>query len=233
MKETCPVQNPAIVAGTPGKSRLRGTWLKQLLWEALLVAGIGGAFAFAANELSPRGLKLTTDYFPRAIQLSLPVTNVTPVTPSLGNLDTRLTAAEKQLAARLQAKGLQLVTSEQAAQLFRDPRHEQELVVFIDARNDWHYQQGHIPGAYQFDHYRAADYLASVLPVCQTAEQVVVYCTGGDCEDSEFAAIFLRQAGIPAEKLLVFAGGMAEWTAKGLPVEIGSRQSGNLRPAQP
>lgn len=225
--------NPANAAETPGESRARGTRVKQFLWECLLIAGLGGAVAFVANGLSPRGLKLTTDYFPGAIQSSLPAATVTPESPSLGHTNAALTAAEVVLAARLQAKGLQLATSDQAAQLFRDPRQEQELVVFIDARNDWHYQQGHIPGAYQFDHYRAADYLAAVLPVCQTAEQIVIYCTGGDCEDSEFAAIFLHQAGIPVEKLLVYAGGMAEWTAKGLPVEIGVRHSGNLRRANP
>ncbi|MCW5553353.1 MAG: rhodanese-like domain-containing protein [Verrucomicrobiae bacterium] len=234
MKQLGAVQpNPTNAVGAPGKSRTRGIQVKRLLWEGLLVAGLGGAFGFAANELSPRGLKLTTDYFPGAIQSSSPAVPVTPVNPSLGHANTALTAAEVMLAARLQAKGLQLATSDQAAQLFRDPRYEQELVVFIDARNEWHYQQGHIPGAHQFDHYRAADYLASVLPVCQTAEQVVVYCTGGDCEDSEFAAIFLHQAGIPVEKILVYAGGMAEWSAKGLPVELGVRHSGNLRPANP
>ena len=42
------------------------TQAKKVLWEGLLVAVIGSAFAFAANEISPRGLRLTTDYFPRA-----------------------------------------------------------------------------------------------------------------------------------------------------------------------
>ncbi|MBE0541348.1 MAG: rhodanese-like domain-containing protein [Verrucomicrobia bacterium] len=225
--------NPADAAGAQSRSLARKTQVKRILSESLLLAVVGTALAFAANEISPRGLRLTTDYFPGAIQNSLPAGTTIPETPSPGHTNVALTTDEQLLAARLQAKGLQLATSDQAAQLYRDPRYGQELIVFIDARNDWHYQQGHIPGAYQFDHYRAADYLATVLPVCQTAELVVVYCTGGDCEDSEFAAIFLRQAGIPAEKLLVYVGGMAEWTAKGLPVAIGARHSGNLRPANP
>jgi rhodanese-related sulfurtransferase len=217
----------------PSKALMRKAPAGTILFESLLLAIVGMAFAFAANEISPRGLRLTADYFPGAIQSSSPIVTDLQVTPGPGHTNVTLTADEERLAARLHAKGLHLITTEQAAQHFRDPRFEQELIVFIDARNDWHYQQGHIPGAYQFDHYRAADYLASVLPVCQTAELVVVYCTGGDCEDSEFAAIFLHQAGIPADKLLVYAGGMAEWTAKGLPVEIGARHSGNLSPANP
>ena len=206
---------------------------KKILWEGVLVAMIGAAFAFAANEVSPRGLRLTQNYFPGATRGSLPSGAATNLTPRPGGPAIGAPSPAELLARRLQAKGLHLVESNQVAQLFRDPRYEQELIVFIDARDDRHYQEGHIPGAYQFDHYRAANYLATVLPVCQAAEQIVVYCTGGDCEDSEFAAITLRHAGMPTEKLFVYGGGMTEWATNGLPVEIGGRKSGNLRPAKP
>ena len=157
----------------------------------------------------------------------------TQQTPPPHNAHTVVPASTNLLAARLQAKGLQLVESRQAADLFRDPRREQGMVIFVDARDDQHYQEGHIPGAYQFNHYRAENYLPTVLPVCQSAEQIVVYCTGGDCEDSEFAAIFLRDAGIPKEKLFVYAGGMTEWNTSSLPVETGGRKSGNFRSTKP
>ena len=70
-----------------------------------------------------------------------------------------------------------------------------------------------------------------MLPPCLLAGQVVDYCTGGDCEDSEFAALTLSNAGVPKKKLFVFGGGMTEWATNGLPVEVGKRKSGNLRPA--
>jgi rhodanese-related sulfurtransferase len=199
----------------------------------VIVALVGALFAFAANAVSPRGLTLARNYFPGAAQSPFRLANVTSLAPSTGETNIAVPSSAKLLAARLEAKGLQLVTSDQAAQLFRNPRYEQELIAFIDARDDQHYQEGHIPGAYQFNHYRAEHYLATVLPVCQAAEQIVVYCTGGDCEDSEFAAIFLRDAGIPKEKLFVYAGGMTDWTTNGLPVEIGERKSGNFRHAKP
>jgi rhodanese-related sulfurtransferase len=61
--------------------------------------------------------------------------------------------------------------------------------------------------------------------------KVVVYCSGGECEDSEFAAIMLRDAGVPRDILFVYAGGILEWKATGLPVETGARLSGEiLRP---
>jgi rhodanese-related sulfurtransferase len=128
----------------------------------------------------------------------------------------------------LREQGLQVVEGDEAARLFRDPRHELDQIVFIDARDDQHYEAGHIPGAYEFDHYHAEKYFASVFPVCLQAQQVVVYCHGGDCEDSKFAAIILRDAGIPKEKVYVYVGGITEWQANGLPVETGTRRSGNL-----
>ncbi len=146
---------------------------------------------------------------------------------------TNTPAPAELLAARLKAKGLQLLASDQVTQLSYDLRYEHGLIVFVDARDDRHYQDGHIPGAWQFDHYRAENYLANVLPVCLAAEQIVVYCQGGDCEDSEFAALTLSSVGIAKEKLFVYGGGMTEWMTNGLPVELGARKSGNLRPAKP
>ncbi len=69
--------------------------------------------------------------------------------------------------------------------------------------------------------------------MAQIAERVVVYCNGGNCEDSELAASLLRDAGIPAEKLQVYLGGFTEWEAQGMPVEIGVRSSGQLREVKP
>ena len=133
------------------------------------------------------------------------------------------------LAAELKEKGLQLIDCNRAAQLFQDPRFQQKQVVFIDARDEQRYQEGHIPGAYEFDPYRPEKYFDAVLPVCRAAEQVVVYCNGGDCDDSETAAVLLRDIGIANQKLRVFGGGIMEWTTNGLPVETGGRNSGNLR----
>jgi rhodanese-related sulfurtransferase len=113
-------------------------------------------------------------------------------------------------------------------ELFRDPRYEQGLVIFIDARDDQHYAAGHIPGAWPFDRFRPEQYLPTVLPACLTAVKVVVYCNGGECEDSEFAAIMLRDAGVPREALFIYAGGITEWKAQRLPMEAGARRSGEL-----
>jgi rhodanese-related sulfurtransferase len=194
--------------------------------EGALVAVIGAALAFVANGLSPRGLELATDYFPGTKLTSPP-----PVTAT--NLTAGATAPTnsplERLAARLRENGLQLADSNQVAQLFRDPRREQDGVIFIDARDDEHYRTGHIPGAYQFDRFQPQNYLTNVVEVCVTAQQIVFYCNGGDCDDSEHAAIMLRDSiGIPREKVFVYGGGINEWTTNGLPVELGVRNSGQF-----
>lgn len=130
------------------------------------VAAIGAALAFAANALSPRGLKLTRDFFPPDLHAS---TNVVRGTNQPAGAGTNTAAATELLLARLQSKGLHLADSNRVIQLFRDPRFEQGLVVFIDAREDSHYEEGHIPGAYQLDYYRPENYLPTVLPACQIA----------------------------------------------------------------
>jgi rhodanese-related sulfurtransferase len=188
-----------------------------VILEALLVAAVGFAFALLANALSPLGLRLTRNYFPAA---PLVATNTAPLGPA--------TNALAATVLRLQQRGLQPIGSNDVVKAFRDPQYQQGLFVFIDARDDQHYQAGHIPGALQFNHYRPEQFLPTVLPLCQNAQKVVVYCGGGACEDSEFAALMLRDGGVPAANLYVYIGGIAEWTAHGLPVEIGARGSGQV-----
>jgi rhodanese-related sulfurtransferase len=195
--------------------------VKRVLLEALLVAAVGAIVAFAANALSPRGLKLTQDYFHgETLPVSRAKTNRTAVVASSTN------AAPDPVVARLKEKGLQVVNGEQVIELFHDPLYQQGAFVFIDARNDEHYQGGHIPGAYQFDNYHPENYMGTVFPVCQSAQKVVIYCSGGNCEDSQFAALTLRDAQIPNEKLFIFTGGITEWTNRGYAIELGERNSG-------
>ena len=202
--------------------------MKQVLLEGILVGIVGAAIAFAANALSPQGLKLTRDYFPGAHTVHSAKAGTNHTAAADGTNKPALSPGEL-LAARLKRNGLQLIGTDEVLKLFRDPRYEQGLVAFVDVHDDTHYQSGHIPGAYQFDHNYPENYLATILPVCQAAQQIVVYCNGGECEDSEFAAVMLtRDAGVAKEKLLIYGGGIHEWTARGLPVEIGPRGSGKL-----
>ena len=190
---------------------------------AVFVAGI--LFALLANTLSPRGLTISTNYFPdqgsnRGNSASF------RIQPS--QLVTNQAKALELLSQRMLKHGILLVDSNQISRMYQDAKYEQELYVFIDARREKDYEKGHIPGAYQFDRYYPEKYIGTILPVCQTAERIVVYCNGGDCDDSEFAAVSLKNAGISETNITVYGGGMKEWLHNRMPAEIGTRKSGNL-----
>jgi rhodanese-related sulfurtransferase len=200
--------------------------VKHILLEALVVSMVGAALAFSANRVSPQGLDLTRNYFQE------PAAGVSSAPPNVSG--TNATSPLDLLRQKLEEAGLQLASSNDVQKLFRDPRRAQNLVVFLDARNDEEYAAGHIPGAYQFDYYHPEKYLGTVLPLCNEAEQVVVYCNGGDCEASLHAAMMLgNDAGVSKGKLFVYGGGITEWTEQGQPVETGARNSGTFaKPAK-
>lgn len=198
--------------------------MKAVVVEGLAVALAGSLFALAANQVSPRGLQLSRNYFPKAATVA---TNQTTGTEAVAGVSNQVS----EVLQRLESKGLRPVDTQQAFALFQDPRYQQSLVMFIDARDETHYKAGHIPGAYELYYYRPENHLPVVLPACQVAEQIVVYCNGGDCEDSEFTAILLRDSGVSPEKLYVYTGGIADWSANGFPVETGARLSGTISPA--
>jgi rhodanese-related sulfurtransferase len=196
-----------------------------ILLEAVTVAVAAAGFAFAANEFSPRGLTLARDYFPGESSPSHFPPKVSP--PTAGNLaSTNQNSITAPIGQRIKEKGLQPIDRAQTERLFQDPRYAQGLVVFVDARDEDHYTQGHIPGSYPLDRYHPENDLSAVLTPCQNADQVVVYCAGGDCDDADYAALLLRDAGVPIQKLFVYAGGFDEWSASHLPLEKGPRNSG-------
>jgi rhodanese-related sulfurtransferase len=201
--------------------------VKRILLEGLAVAVVGALLALVANSVSPRRIELSRNYFP-----STPSSAGASLAANPGkstSTNAHVLSAAEQAVLRLKEEGLGVIDLNEVTQLFNDPRREQDLVVFVDARKDEHYEEGHIPGAYQFDYYYPAKYAGVVLPLCQNAQQVVVYCTGGDCEDSRLTAVMLSQAGIDKAKLFVYAGGITEWKAKKLPLEIGARKSGVIQ----
>ncbi len=202
---------------------IRSSTVGRILLEAASVAVAGAAFAFAANELSPRGLDLARNYFPSGAGSSVARPNASAPAPVTTATNENSAAAE--IDQRVRDKGLQPLDRLQTERLFHDPRYDDGLIVFVDARGEDDYHDGHIPGAYELDPFHPDKDMANVLAPCQIAVQVVVYCTGGDCEDADSAALLLRDAGISREKLFVYGGGFTDWTDHHLPVARGERNS--------
>jgi len=213
-----------LSSGTAARAQLRV--VRSILGEALLVVLAGLAFAIIANQLSPRGLNLSRNYFPAAAG-----TNLTVVREMAATVTNQ--PPSEHLRAELQAAGLQLAVSNQVIAWFADPRRLTQHILFIDARNEADYRQGHVPGAWMFDPYQPEKYFPTVVPAAQAAEIIVVYCHGGDCDDSLSAATLLQQVGIPGKKISVYGGGFGEWQTLGQPVETGSQNSGQIPKSAP
>jgi rhodanese-related sulfurtransferase len=202
----------------------RSSAVAGIALEAAAVVFAAAAIAFAANEVSPRGLNLARNYFPGGSGQSVaPLRNSAP---SIAAANTNQKPALDDIDQRLKDKGLQPLSRARTVALFQDALFQQGQIVFVDARNQEHYSEGHIPGAYQLDPYHPEQQLAAVLSACLAADQVVVYCTGGECEDADSTALMLRDAGVPIQKLFVYGGGWDDWTANDLAVEHGARNSG-------
>jgi rhodanese-related sulfurtransferase len=192
----------------------------QSSWpEWLFVLGLGAALSVILNHHSGDGLDVTRDYFLTASAPSINESDAGGQSSSHPSFEAEV----QQSIERLTQKGFQPKSSAELAALMNDPRLESGEVVLIDARNEALFQEQHIPGAYLFDHYKMDQYVDLVLPMCQIAEEVIVYCSGGHCEDSEFTATDLQQLGIPQEKLFIYAAGMRGWNEGGYPIAMGDR----------
>jgi rhodanese-related sulfurtransferase len=113
------------------------------------------------------------------------------------------------------------VSLKEAVSIFEHEHTADGLYVFVDARADEPYEAGHIPGAVQCDYYRIDYYFPDLLTKAAGAEKLVVYCNGGDCEDSLYVCGELLKADIPKAHILLFKGGWQEWKKANLPIATG------------
>lgn len=208
---------------------IKARGFRGILLEAVLGAAAGLMFAFVANQISPKGLMLSRNYFPSGTNN---VIRSVAAVPAHEDASTNSSSIEQLIAAQIKKEGFQLIDNPQALGLF----HESESnhgIVFIDARDEESYRTAHIPRARQFDPYRPEKCFPNVLPVCQKAEQIVVYCNGGDCDDSQTAALLLKAVGISPRILLIYGGGITDWTNRNLPVQSESLSDGKAKGTTP
>jgi rhodanese-related sulfurtransferase len=222
----------------PQEASARHFVIGKVVGEAIVVAVLGALLALGANwvaTLKGRGLNLARDYFPQVNAVRSPTQVATNTAPVQTTTNEATPPETESPIARLKSKGLQVVDFDEVKKLLHDPGFQTGSIIFLDAREDEPYQAGHIPGAYQLDYYHPDKHLLKVLPLCQNASKIVVYCSGGDCQDSEMTALMLRDGGgdggVPNEKLFVYSGGMTEWGEKKEPIETGARNSGQMLPA--
>ncbi len=225
------------------------TIVKQAVIELILLTVASVGVALAANQIRERkSIDITKNYFdrgtsptgagntekvnpraPKPIRPQGPQEQLQPPSRRTRPPDDRIASAEHPHAGSgskvVEKKPLehdyQTITVDEAHEVLDDPKTGQGLNIFVDARDDEHFAEGHIPGAIQCFPYESRRCLDQVKAAADGAEKVIVYCEGGDCEDSIFMSRELQEAGVPYEAIYLFEGGWKEWSAKGLHTETG------------
>jgi len=95
--------------------------------------------------------------------------------------------------------------------------------LFLDARRSKDFAQGHVAGARSFPVWESEVVRERVGELVAEGRDpslpVVLYCSGGDCEDSHMLAQTLFGAGF--ENLLVYRDGYPDWVKRGGAVRTG------------
>jgi rhodanese-related sulfurtransferase len=102
--------------------------------------------------------------------------------------------------------------------------HQRGDVPFLDARRTSVYRDGHVSGARPFSVWESDidDKVKAFFDEGHDSSGViVVYCSGGDCEDSHTLAQKLYMAGF--DDVLVYKDGFPDWEKRGLAVTKGDK----------
>lgn len=172
--------------------------VKPIRKTCLEMAGIlvaACAVGVIANSINADGIQIGNDYFPK----------LSPPPPDDNGGD-------EPRDDQLPEHGLQSASFEDVAE-YADLLFESDgYIMILDARDDASYKEGHIPGALQVNHYKQDKYLPDIMTMLEEAGVIVVYCNGGNCEDSILLATSLiSQHGLPHENVYVYEGGIKEW----------------------
>ena len=208
---------------SPGMQRRRSFWV-----EAAILFAVSVVLAAISNALAgpERKLRWIGSYDEAAAQRASASTPSTPSTPS--------TAAASGTGAPTPAlppssgtdasfpphpdKAWIEISGDDAQRLF-----QQKSVPFLDARRTSVYRQGHIAGARPFSVWEADidDKVKTFFAEGRDqAAPVVVYCSGGDCEDSHNLAERLYKVGF--DNVLVYKDGFPDWEKRNLPITKGN-----------
>lgn len=202
--------------------------MKRIITDVLILGLLSIGLGFGANAVrGAKKLDPTKNYFEKSAAKSVKA-EIEPTAKHVAPTaqpPAAPPAAPKQATADKPVKKLehpyQQISFDELAKVFKDPGTKQGLNIFVDARKEDLYAEGHIPGAMHCDPYQVNEHIDDVLDRANGVERVIVYCAGGDCEDSIFMCKELVNNGVPEEAVYLYEGGFKEWSAKNMPVDTG------------
>ncbi len=96
-------------------------------------------------------------------------------------------------------------------------KFQSENVLFLDARESEDYEIGRIRGSVNLPYDYMEDYWDEVLTDVTLDREIIIYCSGSECESSLFLARELVYKGY--ENIFIFYGGWREWERAELPFD--------------
>lgn len=107
-----------------------------------------------------------------------------------------------------------VIPLEQAAERF-----EKDFALFLDARPQSQYVEGHIRGALSLPWQETDRYFMELADRLDNASMIITYCDGEQCNLSHELALFLKEMGF--ENVRVLVNGWTVWQEAGLPAAMG------------
>jgi rhodanese-related sulfurtransferase len=101
-------------------------------------------------------------------------------------------------------------------------RFDTSTAIFIDARLHKNYISGHIEGAINIPYKDFEDKYLLVADFLPLDMEIIVYCSGSDCNASNMVAKNLINLGYNNVK--VFKEGWGKWEAAGYPIAKGKKE---------
>jgi rhodanese-related sulfurtransferase len=188
--------------------------MKTVVLPAIVTVIMGTLIGVGVNATRATGKKINVsrDYF-KTVEVDRPETGDSGKEPAV--------SAESE---GLPAHDFIPISLDEVIDLYQSDGYYTGDIVFVDARDEEHYEEQRIPGSLHLYHYSADVMFENIEPDLEAATTVVVYCAGGQCEDSILLAGFLLESGVPYEKIRLFEGGMNAWLSEELDTVSGPRE---------
>lgn len=196
--------------------------MKRIVLPILVILVFGTAAGLGFNQgRSKNRINLSRNYFAVAGGTK-PPQNITSTDPADADDPTNGDSDGTASGESALSHPFTPVTLDEVVELYLSEEYLAGKIAFVDARDEKHFAEEHIIGSIHIDNYNADQMYDDARDALMTASTIVVYCGGGDCEDSIFLASYLTDRGIPIEKIRLFEGGMKAWLNDNLEVEQGT-----------
>lgn len=173
------------------KNSARNKWnFSAIFFKAIGITIFASVLALTYNSLSGRGISIKGSWSNKILSDSL-------IVPS-----------------SYQEGDAQAITLSEAMMEFQASN-----TIFLDARSEFDYKQGHIKGALNLPFEEFDDFYPKVASELPKDKTIIAYCDGTECELSLFLTRLLKEEGY--QNLKIFFGVWAEWKEAGLPIEKG------------